>query len=113
MGSAEEHSRLLSEILLAIGSRTDCRVWRNETGMAFRDDHAIRYGKRGSSDILGLTSDGRMLCIEVKTGKASQSKHQVNFQKSIEKFGGRYLIARSIDYVVKFLDDLSLPKITI
>jgi hypothetical protein len=98
---------------LAIGSRSDCRVWRNETGMAFRDDHAIRYGKRGSSDILGLTSDGRMLCIEVKTGKASQSQHQVNFQKSIEKFGGRYLVARSVDYVVKFLDDLSLSKITI
>lgn len=79
--------------------------------MAFRDDHAIRYGKRGSSDILGITSDGRMLCVEVKTGKASQSPHQVNFQKSIEKFGGRYLIARSVDYVVNFLDDLCLPKI--
>ena len=81
--------------------------------MAFRDEKAIRYGKRGSSDILGITSDGKLLCIEIKSGRATQSNVQVNFQKTIEKFGGRYLVARSVDCTVKFLDDLSLPKIAI
>jgi hypothetical protein len=93
---------------LAIGSRADCRVWRNETGLAFRDGKAIRYGKKGSSDIIGLTCDGRLLCIEVKTGKASQQENQISFQKVIEKFGGRYLIARCVDNVTQFLDNLRL-----
>lgn len=111
MGSAAEHNKLLNEILLAIGTRADCRVWRNETGLAYRDNAAIRYGKKGSSDILGLTSDGKMLCIEVKTGRATQQKNQINFQKTIEKFGGRYVVVKSVDQTLHFLNDLNLKKI--
>lgn len=110
-GSAEAHNRLLKEILIAIGARPDCRVWRNETGLAYRDDKAIRYGKKGSSDILGLTSDGKMLCIEVKTGRATQQENQVKFEKVIKKFGGRYVVVKSVAETVKFLDDLTLEKI--
>jgi len=101
----------LSEVLLAIGARPDCRVWRNETGMAYRDGVGIRYGKIGSSDILGVTSDGKILCVEIKTGQATQSERQVNFENVIKKFGGRYVVVKSVASAVKFLDDLSLPKL--
>jgi hypothetical protein len=81
--------------------------------MAYREDKAIRYGKRGSSDILGLTSDGKLLCIEIKTGRATQSQHQVAFHNTVEKFGGRYLLARSASQVIAYLDNLNLPKISL
>jgi hypothetical protein len=109
-GSAAKHNRLVTEILLAIGQRSDCRVWSNETGAAYRDGQLIRYGRKGSSDIIGLTSDGKMLCIEVKTGKASQQENQIFFEKMIKKFNGRYFLARDVDSVIKFLDDLCLTS---
>lgn len=102
------HNQLVNQILLKIGNRPDCRTWRNETGLAYRDGKAIRYGKKGSSDIIGLTSDGKLLCIEVKTGRATQQENQVFFQKVIEKFNGRYFLARSVDSVVNYLDNLHL-----
>lgn len=110
-GSAEKHNRLVTEILLAIGQRRDCRVWPNETGAAYRDGHLIHYGRKGSSDIIGLTSDGKILCIEVKTGKASQQKNQISFEKMILTFGGRYFLAREVDSAIKFLDNLCLTPI--
>jgi hypothetical protein len=100
----------VNQILLAIGQRPDCRVWANETGAAYRDEKLIHYGRVGSSDILGLTSDGKILCVEVKTGKASLSKYQVHFQNMILKFGGRFFLARDVDSIVKFLDDLALTS---
>jgi hypothetical protein len=71
----------------------------------------IKFGKRGSSDLLGITSDGKMLCIEGKTGKATQSSVQKNFQKMIEKFGGRYIVAKSSQQVIDYLDALNLAKL--
>lgn len=110
-GSAAKHNRLVTEILLAIGQRRDCRVWANETGAAYRDGHLIHYGRKGSGDIMGITSDGKMLCIEAKTGKASQQQNQIYFEKMIVLFNGRYFLARDVDSVVKFLDDLCLTSI--
>lgn len=79
--------------------------------MAFRDGAAIRYGKKGSSDILGLTSDGKILCIEIKTGRAVQQENQIKFQKAIEFFGGRYVVVKSVEQILFFLDNLCLKKI--
>lgn len=85
-------------------------MWPNETGAAYREGKLIHYGRKGSSDILGLTSDGKILCIEVKTGNATLQENQKNFEKMILKFGGRFFLARDVDSVVKFLDDLTLTS---
>lgn len=52
-------------------------------------------GTNGSADI-SATIKGRSVKIEVKM-KDSQSRDQVNYQKSIEQAGGVYIIARSFD----------------
>ena len=59
----------------------------------------VRYGKKGSSDILGILDDGRFLAIEVKTAKGRATPDQVEFLADINKRGGLGFIARSVDDV--------------
>ena len=95
-------STIQSRILLALGSRPGIRVWRNNTG-ALRDSNGrvIRFGLKGSADILGiLAPHGRMLAIECKTETGRQSEQQKRFQEMVEKHGGVYVLARSVDDVL-------------
>ncbi len=54
------------------------------------------------SDIMGIFH-GRLLCIEVKTGNAKQTKDQKNWENMINTMGGIYIVGRSGDQVVKEL----------
>lgn len=45
------------------------------------------------------------LAIELKTAKGKQSVHQQAYQKAIEKNGGRYCIARSLEEFIKIIND--------
>lgn len=105
------HQALVAEILAACGSRPDCRMWANNTGVARALTHAavIHFGLKGSADILGLTSDGRFLAIEAKTGEAKQRKEQKAFGIMVMRFRGRYLVARAASDVTTYLDALKLP----
>ena len=109
MGSTEAHSRLVNEILIAIGARSDCRAWKNSTGVARSitdDDAFIRYGLNGSGDIAGFKTGGRAFFIEVKTGAAKQSRQQQNFEAVCRRFGVAYAVCRSVDEAVSFLNGL-------
>jgi len=106
-GSNAAHAELVKLILVAIGASPKCRVWSNNTGIgrSLNSERIIHFGLKGSSDIIGLTCDGKILCLEVKTGKAIQSKAQKNFQKMIEKFGGRYYVIRSVEQVKTIIEE--------
>lgn len=97
-----EHTRLVNAILLKIGSHPDVRLWKQTTGMgrSLTGNTPIRFGLEGSSDLIGILMTGRFLAIEVKTGNARQSKVQRNFQRMIERFGGLYILARSVSDAV-------------
>ena len=88
-------------------------MWKNATGLAkSASGSIIKFGKKGSSDIIGITSDGKLFCVECKTGNARQSPIQKSFEKMVTIFGGRYIVAKTSEDVTKFLDDLNLAKIT-
>jgi hypothetical protein len=53
-------------------------------------------GQRGTSDI-SATIQGRSVKIEVKIGNDRQSDAQKEYQKSIEKSGGLYVIAKDFE----------------
>ena len=76
-------------------------VWNHPTGMAwFKNGTPVRYGFVGSSDIVGMTGTGQFLGIETKhrvTG--AQRAEQVVFQRAVEKRGGVYVLARSVEDV--------------
>ena len=100
------HTNLINDILRAAGSRQDCRIWKNSTGAAISGDRFLRFGIRGQSDITGIYHDGRRLEIEVKTGAASLSRHQLAFAKMIKKYGGIFILARSVNDVLDTLNSM-------
>lgn len=74
-------------------------AWANQTG-ALKDatGRLVRYGLPGSSDILGCIK-GRFIGIEVKVGRDRQRTNQADFAAAVERAGGIYILARSIDDV--------------
>jgi hypothetical protein len=100
-------AELQAEILFAVGSRPDCRIWRNNTGVGrtLSGQRVIRFGLVGSADLLGILRGGRFLAVEVKTAKGRQSEAQRNFQRMIESMGGIYVLARDVQTVVDVIDE--------
>jgi RecB family endonuclease NucS len=74
-------------------------AWRNQTGRR----GGVRFGKVGSSDILGVLDDGRALAIEVKSEKGKATQEQLIFLAEVAKRGGVAFIARSIEDVDRHL----------
>ena len=91
-----------SEIHRVIGSRPDCRIWRQNTGVArdTRTGRMIRFGIPGTPDLIGIVSVGGIgafLGIEVKSAKGKQTKAQKSFQSMLARMGGCYILARSVE----------------
>lgn len=103
----EEHMRLKNEILLALGSRRDMKVWNNPTGMflSIATHNVVRCGQKGQPDILGvLGPEGRMICIEVKTGGAVLDEDQKAWRSIAEGLGALYIEARTVKDVTDKLE---------
>lgn len=79
--------------------------WRNNTGgivaQTKERERFFRFGLKGSADIIGLKPGGQLVAIEVKALGKKQSPSQIEFQKSIESNGGLYVLAYSVDDVIK------------
>jgi len=82
-------------------ARTDVFAWRQNTGVSRRH---IRFGRNGAADITGILRGGRRLEIETKTATGKQSDAQVEFQAEIERMGGLYILARSVEDVATALE---------
>lgn len=64
----------------------------------------IRFGTKGASDIVAVAL-GYYIAIEVKDHKGVQDEDQVEFQRAIEKAGGKYILVRSLEEVEKYFKD--------
>lgn len=76
-----------------------CFVWRNNSG-ALRPalgERPIRFGYKGSADIIGITPSGRFLACECKSAKGRLSEAQILFRDRIQAKQGLYVLARGID----------------
>lgn len=117
------------EILLAIPQRIPgARAWRNNTGAAvpyaaiqaairllvagrveeclqhLRHQRPIAFGIAGQADITGiLPPDGRRLEIEVKADGDRHREAQQVFGSMVQRCGGVYVVARSVDEALKVL----------
>lgn len=96
--------QLQHEILRVFGTRPDLRIWRANVGVARIGRRVVRFGVPGQADITGILPNGRRLEIEVKAPGGRQSEDQVNFQRMIERFGGLYVLARSLEDVRKAIE---------
>lgn len=75
-----------------------CLADRHNTG-AYKTEkgHYVRFGAKGAGDIIGCTPKGRHLEIECKYGANKQSEAQLQRQQEVERRGGLYIVAYSVD----------------
>lgn len=96
--------KLMKEIQLQV-AKLGHRCFRNNVGFAkTKNGCSIKFGLCvGSSDLIGWTSTGRFLAIEVKTNKGIPSTEQINFIEAVNRSGGIAFIARSTLDVIERL----------
>jgi hypothetical protein len=80
-------------------------VFRNNTGAFQTVNGFVKFGLCvGSSDLIGLTPEGRFFAIECKTKTGRATDEQKKFIEAIKKSNGIAGICRSIDDVTSLLD---------
>ncbi|SEP83694.1 VRR-NUC domain-containing protein [Treponema bryantii] len=72
-------------------------VWRNNVGCAKLGNRFIRFGLKGSSDILGILPNGQFLAVECKREKGGKlSEEQKEFLDKINKNNGFAICVNSV-----------------
>lgn len=99
-----------NEILRTFATRPDLRLWRANVGVARVGKRVVRFGIVGQADLSGILPGGVRLEIECKSATGEQRKEQRWFQEMIEKFGGCYVLARSVDDVWEALRGYGIEK---
>lgn len=94
-------SVVLAQILAYLETRGDVFVWRNNTGVAEIGNNRVRFGLKGSSDIIGLQApSGRFVGIEVKRSVGGRlSAGQIRWLDEIRRRGGIGAVAACVEDV--------------
>jgi hypothetical protein len=79
--------------------------WRNNTGTVMYKERPIRYGKTGSSDIIGVCPDGRFLAVECKRPGGRLSAAQGGFLSGINACGGVGIVVDSVESLERQLKE--------
>jgi len=117
MSASETH--LQQEIRLAVGTRPDLRLFRNNCGSLPdpRTGRLVTFGlAKGSADLIGWrtvvitpemvgTTLAVFLSIEVKTPSGRLSPFQRNWQAAVQQAGGISGIARSVSDALRITTD--------
>jgi len=78
-------------------------AWRNNTGAFAATEKGkrrfVRFGLKGSSDILGVLPGGRLLAIECKSPTGKVRPEQQDFIDRVTKAGGLAFVTKSIEEV--------------
>lgn len=108
-------TKIQRNIMMALSS-AGCLIFRNETARAWvgqiihkAADHVtlqnaimVPFGLAvGSSDIIGITPDGKFLAVEVKTKTGRLSKQQQSFIEAVNNQGGVAFVARTVDEALR------------
>lgn len=80
--------------------------WRNNSGAMVSSykgkKRFMRFGAVGSPDIFAIIK-GSIVGIEVKGPNGKLSPHQQIFSEGFRRAGGHYVVAHSLDDVLKYL----------
>lgn len=87
------------------------RVWRQNSGtFQMQSGTKTRYIRantaRGMSDIMGILKDGRTLAVEVKSRTGKIHAHQQDFLETIARAGGVAFVARDVETVQRYLNEI-------
>lgn len=98
-----------NNILIYLNMQHDVFFWRNNsTGLFSGGVYRKRGGFsiNGVSDILGIHSSGKMICIEVKTDKVKKAKpspEQEVFLNKINRMNGYVLCTNNLNDVIELI----------
>ncbi len=98
-------SHIQDAIRLALGREAELVLWRNNCG--YDAERRVRYGvaSPGGADLIGMFR-GRFVAVEIKTPIGRQSKEQREFQALIERKGGIYVVLRSVEQALTWLEEM-------
>lgn len=114
MAQQRETREVQNPSLLAVGSRPDVLIWRQQSGVfrAYDDpDKVVRIGQPGLADSMAvvavqITPDmvgktiGVAVAPEFKTNRGRQSEAQANWQRAFEARGGVYSLVRTPEQMI-------------
>ena len=106
-GTCVTERQVQHAILREFGTRSDMRLWRANAGAARIGRRFIQFGIPGQADLTGILTGGRRLEIEVKSATGRQAPDQRAFQALVERFGGLYVLARSVEDVRRAINAAS------
>lgn len=101
MNRSSAHHALVAQILALSVGRPDLILLEFKVGAAMSMSGAIfKYGTKGVSDIIGFRAPhAQFIAIEIKTGTGKLTKEQRAFKCAVERCGGIFIEARSIEDV--------------
>lgn len=82
-------------------------VRRNNVGTFYTfDGRPIAIGIPGEADLTLFQNGGKTVFIEVKTRTGRQRTKQKRFQAAVERLGYDYVIMRSADDALRYIEDV-------
>ena len=114
---SNSETKIQQEIRLALGQRSDLRLFRNETGKLPdpRTGQWVQFGlAKGSSDLIGfktikITPEmigqeiAQFVSLEIKTESGKLSTIQQNWLQKVKSSGGIVGVARTVKDALKIL----------
>ena len=114
---SNSETKIQQEIRLALGQRSDLRLFRNETGKLPdpRTGRWVQFGlAKGSSDLIGfktvkITSEmigqeiAQFVSLEIKTERGKLSTMQQNWLQKVKSSGGIVGVARTVKDALNIL----------
>ena len=114
---SNSETKIQQEIRLALGQRSDLRLFRNETGKLPdpRTGQWVQFGlAKGSSDLIGfktvkITPEmigqeiAQFVSLEIKTERGKLSTMQQNWLQKVKSSGGIVGVARTVKDALNIL----------
>jgi len=114
---SNSETKIQQEIRLALGQRSDLRLFRNETGKLPdpRTGRWVQFGlAKGSSDLIGfktikITPEmigqeiAQFVSIEIKTERGKLTNVQQNWLQKVKSSGGIVGVARTVKDALQIL----------
>lgn len=94
-----EHS-IQNAIVRWVALHDECRVFRQNTGVAKYGKHTVRFGVPGQPDLHGIVAPvGRYFGVEVKGRSGRLSKAQAAYRDMMLSLGAVHVTARCVEDV--------------
>lgn len=89
-------------------------TWRNNTGQLWSESaqRPVSFGKKDSSDIIGISTNGKFIACECKREDEYPTPGQLEFLETIEQMGGIKIIAWPSRYaqdIDRALEEAGVP----